>query len=606
MSDEKRPSGSSNRSDILLDDLLDASSSKTAVDDAPAITTNGPTTPHDKPESTTKSLSDDDYPHGLRLVLTLASLGISVILGGLDGTIVSTALPVIVDEFHALNAIGWVGLVLWSGSIVKLTSIILQFGSVYFLTGATNIVWGKIYRYFPLKTVFMCAIALFELGSLICGVSPNATALIVGRAIAGVGAAGLQAGSNTIVGFTASAKRRPVFLGVMGACYTISSALGPIIGGALTSNTTWRWCFYINLPIGGLAFVAILLSFRTPRKALPPTVSLKEKLLNANPISYALWCAALVCYLLALQYGGQSKAWSSATVIGTLVGFVGLLISGFVWDWSCGERALLQPRLLKIRAIRAAAPFVFFLTGNYSIMIYFIPLYFQSVTGASAQESGARTLALVLPLSIFALVAGGLIKKTGYYKPLLTVGSALAALAAGLIYTWDVNTSVGHWIGFQILLGAGMGLAGQGSIIAAQASVGPADIAPATATVLFFQTISGAFFIAAAECVFANQLASSIREVAPEIDAAMLFGQGGAANLRQLFNGETLDHVLQAYVASMRSAYALALAAGGLAFLFSFAAEWRKVNLDAIAAESETPSAASTDVDSQQRASTAA
>ncbi|TKA62106.1 hypothetical protein B0A55_09723, partial [Friedmanniomyces simplex] len=475
------------------------------------------------------------------------------------------------------------------------------FGSVYFLTGATNIVWGKVYKYFPLKTVFMCAIALFELGSLLCGVSPNTTALIIGRAIAGVGAAGLQAGGNTIVGFTASAKRRPVFLGglrntdVLGACYTISSALGPIIGGALTSQTTWRWCFYINLPIGGLAFVAVLLAFRTPKKALPPAVALKEKLLSINPVSYAIWCTALVCYLLALQYGGQSRPWSSSPVIGTLSGFGVLLIAGLAWDRSCAERALLQPRLLRIRAIWAACPFVFFLTGNYSIMLYFIPLYFQSVTGASAQESGVRTLALVLPLS------GILIKQTGYYKPLLVLGSALAALASGLIVTWDVRTSAGRWIGYQILLGAGMGLSGQGSIVAAQAAVGSSDIAPATATVLFFQTISGAFFISAANCVFANQLKAKIRIIAPEVNPEMLFGQGGAANLGQLFTGDTLDAVLQAYISAMRSAYALALASGGLAFLFSFAAEWKKINLDATSQEPGLPSTDSKHVEAGER-----
>ncbi|KAK4902960.1 hypothetical protein LTR49_026965 [Elasticomyces elasticus] len=199
--------------------------------------------------------------------------------------------------------------------------------------------------------------------------------------------------------------------------------------------------------------------------------------------------------------------------------------------------------------------------------------------------------------------------------------SALAALAARLIYTWDVKTSVGQWIGFQILLGADIGLAGQGSIIAAQASVGvrssplrhpsaqktlPQQLRPCswssrlTRVAPVVQTISGAFFIAAAECVFANQLKMNIKALAPGVDAAMLLGQGGAANLRQRFTDETLGQVLQACLASMRSANALALAAGGLAFLFSFAAEWKKVNLDAINQASDTPSAGSTGAQSQQ------
>ncbi|KAK3674118.1 hypothetical protein LTR78_005965 [Recurvomyces mirabilis] len=504
----------------------------------------------------------------------MASVGTSVVLGGLDGTIVSTAIPSIVDDFHALGSIGW-------------------FGSVYFLTGASNIVWGKVYRYYPIKVDFLGAIALFELGSLICATSPNATALIVGRAIAGVGAAGLQAGGNIIIGFAASPKRRPIFLGMLGACYTISSALGPIIGGALTSKTTWRWCFWINLPIGGLAFAAVFLGYRTPEKSRS-SIPASEKLRHLNPLTYVLWCAALICYLLALQYGGQTKSWSDPTVIGVLVGFVLLLGAGVAWDQWCGDNALLQRRLLRIRAIAAAAPFVFFLTGNYSIMIYFIPLYFQSVTGASAINSGIRTLALVLPLSIFALVAGGIIKKTGYYKPLLMLGSGMTALAAGLIYTWDVHTSIGCWIGYQILLGAGMGLSGQGSIIAAQAAVHYSDIATATATVLFFQTISGAFFISAANSVFANQLKRAIASRAPGVDSSILFGEGGAANLGELFSNQDLDNVLAAYLQALRSAYALALASGGLAFLFSFAAEWKKVNMDAIGKDGDDAKAVET------------
>ena len=202
-------------------------------------------------------------------------------------TIVATAIPKITDQFHGLDLVGW-------------------YGAAFFLTvGAFQSTWGKAYKYFPLKTTFLISIFIFELGSLICGVAPNSTALIVGRAIAGVGGAGIASGAYTLIAFSAAPRQRPAFTGLMGASYGIASVIGPLLGGVFAEKISWRWCFYINLPIGGVSAAIILFFFKTPAHAVPVQATLKEKILQMDLPGAFTVMAAIVCYVLALQWGGK-------------------------------------------------------------------------------------------------------------------------------------------------------------------------------------------------------------------------------------------------------------------------------------------------------------
>lgn len=315
------------------------------------------------------------------------------------------------------------------------------------------------------------------------GVAPNSIALIIGRAITGVGGAGISSGAFTIIALSAPPKQRPAYIGILGASYGIAAAVGPLVGGAFTSNVTWRWCFYINLPIGGLA-AGIILFFYSPPPPLPFLGEpLKEKILQMDLGGALTLVAAMVCYSLGLQWGGISLPWSHSKVIGTLVGFGLLLIFYGILQWQQGERAAMVGRLFR-RNVVVIMVYIDLLAGTFFLLVYYLPIYFQVVSGVSAAQSGIRNLPLILAQSVSTVVSGVTLSKWAYPQPFLLAGAALTAIGSGLLYTLKANTGSGKWIGYQLLAGIGIGWCFQVPVVTAQASVGPEDLPSATAMVL--------------------------------------------------------------------------------------------------------------------------
>lgn len=350
--------------------------------------------------------------------------------------------------------------------------------------GASQTSAGKIYKYFDIKWSFLLSMLIFEAGSLICGVAPNSKTLVVGRAIAGLGGSGLSVGGTCIVSLAVPPAKRPMMMGVVGMTFAISAVLGPLLGGVFTDRVSWRWCFYINLPIGAVAAVAVFFFLNLPASATPPAIPWAQKLLHTDPVGIVLAMGGITCFLLALQYGGLSHAWNSSAVIGLLVGFV-LIVSALVaWELWLGEYAMMLPRLYKQRSLTAPAAFQFFFMGSYLVLLYYLPIYFQSILGTSAIQSGVYNLPLVLMAAVFALVGGVVVMKTGRPQQVMFIGSMLTTVAMGLIYTLDIGTSTGKWVGYQIFVGSCMAFAIMHGVTIAQANVGPEDLAAATANLL--------------------------------------------------------------------------------------------------------------------------
>lgn len=381
-------------------------------------------------------------------------------------TIVATAIPKITDEFHGLDKVSW-------------------YGAAFFMTnGGFQSSWGKAYRYFPLKFTFLLAIVVFELGSLICAVAPNSTTFIVGRAINGLGAAGIGTGAYTIIAFVAEPGKRATYTGFVGMSFGVACVVGPLIGGVFADKVTWRWCFWINLPVGGLSALTILLFFQAPSAAKPVVAPWREKLLQMDPVGVALVMGAIVTFMLALQYGGQTAPWNSNVVIGLLVGFVLITAVFILWERFQGDRAIVVPRLFRQRPICINCLFASLFVGSYYLIIYCIPIYFQSVANASPTMSGVYNLPLIIATTISMITSGMLISATGLAVPIQVGGAIIGVVAAGLLYTLDIDTSIGKWIGYQLLGGVGWGLAFQVPIIVGQSNADPEDISSVTAMVL--------------------------------------------------------------------------------------------------------------------------
>jgi MFS transporter, DHA2 family, glioxin efflux transporter len=556
---------------VLLDPKSDPDSTyslSTALDTADKPEPTGSTTLEDDERQEKLNPDDatpDEYPSGSRLVFIVFALVLSIFLVSLDLTIVATAVPKITDEFHGLDDVSW-------------------YSAAFFMTiGGFQSAWGKAFKYFPLKTSFLVSIFIFELGSLICGVAPSSTALIVGRAIAGLGAAGIGSGTYTIIAFSAGPKRRPMFTGIIGTSYGIAAVVGPLIGGVLADKVTWRWCFYINLPMGAIAAFIILLFFKTPSAAQPKSASLREKLLQMDPVGVTLVMGAVICYILALHYGGLTYAWNSSQVVGLLVGFVALLAAFTTWEWCQEDRAMVPFRLAGNRVYLVSSVFSFFFSGAYFLIIYYLPIYFQSIGNVSPEMSGVRNLPLILTVTISMLASGAYISITGIVSPIIVIGAGIGTVCTGLLYTLNIGSGEREWIGYQIVGGVGWGIASQIPIITVQATATAADLAEVTAILLFFQTVGGSFMVSAAQAAFVNVLIEVLPHSAPGVDPLTVV-KTGVTDLRTAFSADQVPGILVAYMRGLKISFAIGLASSGVAFIvITLFQRWNRINTTAIA-----------------------
>ncbi|XPS68737.1 hypothetical protein M3J09_001023 [Ascochyta lentis] len=277
---------------------------------------------------------------------------------------------------------------------------------------------------------------------------------------------------------------------------------------------------------------------------------------------------SITCFILGLQYAGSTHPWNSSEVIGLLVGAFLIPAVLIAWEMWLGDYASMPPRLYKMRSLWAASAFQFFFLGAYIVLLYYLPVYFQSIKGTSPIQSGINNLPLVLAASVFTLVGGVVVMQTGYAMPVMVSGSIVTTVALGLIYSMDVGTSSAKWIGYQCFVGIFMAFSILHGLTVAQAGVGPEDLPAVTANLLFYQTIGGAFSTSAGQAGFVNQLLKELPRTAPLVNPLLVLGTG-ASELHNVFPSDVLPGVLEAYMVGIKAAFAVALAFCGVAFLFS-------------------------------------
>ncbi|GJN92806.1 hypothetical protein Rhopal_005844-T1 [Rhodotorula paludigena] len=447
---------------------------------------------------------------GKKLALVFVAMLLSLFLVALDQTILATALPRIASDFNAFDKQGWVS-------------------SAFILTQTAGILWwGQVLRIYPAKWSLIVAVVIFEVGSAICGGAQNVMTLIWGRAISGVGAAGIFIAMLQIINQITKLEDRPKLFGAFGGVFGIASVIGPLIGGALTDHATWRWCFLINLPVGAVSIVATLFLVKAslPLGADPNTRSTRDILrqtMRMDWIGAGLTLGAVTCLVLALQSGG-TDGWKTATVIACFIVAGVTFIAIILWERWMGDRAMVPGKIFKSFSIFAILVSSFMTRCSMLIYTYYIPIYFQAVRNHDATQSGVDILAFCLATVLSVIICGRLVSVLGRYWYFLVLGPIPGAIGAGLMYTVKVGTSTSNVIGYQILLGVGVGTVMQNGIFAVSAEFkdNMRLLGQATGLASFSQFLGGTIALAIGQAALSTQLTQNFARYAPEAPVAVI------------------------------------------------------------------------------------
>jgi MFS family permease len=436
---------------------------------------------------------------------------------------------------------------------------------------------------------------IFMLGSLIDAVASNSNVFILGRAVAGLGSAGMFSGAVVLTISVIPLQKRPMYQGLIAIVFVLSSIIGPIIGGAFTSSSlTWRWCFWINMPVTGLAMlVMFFLLPKLPPASRPSTSpdekssgnepassdtkysSIKDKFMQLDPIGTALFLGCVICLLLALQWGGSTYPWSDGRIIALWVLTGVLLIAFCVSQVLNPDNGTVPIRILKYRGVTAAAWWAFCQMGCMIVISFYLPIWFQAIQGVDAFQSSIRTLPFILAFLVAAVVAGPLVSRIGYYTPFLIAGTVLSSIGAGLMSTLRVDTPQPVWIGYQFLFGFGVGMGQQQAGLAAQTILKERDVPTGVAIKFFGQMLGGAVFASVGQNVLSTELVKRLSGL-PGLDASVIVSLG-ATELRAYVGEELLPEVLLAYNDALDRVFLVGVIVSCLSLPGALLTEWRSI-----------------------------
>jgi len=435
-----------------------------------------------------------------QLQLVFAGLMSGVLLAALDQTIVATALPTIVGDLGGLAHLSWVV-------------------TAYLLASTTSTpLYGKISDLYGRKTVFQAAIVIFLVGSALSGLAQSMGQLIAFRAVQGLGAGGLMALAIAIIGDVVSPRERGRYQGYIGAVFAVASVAGPLLGGFFVDHLTWRWAFYVNLPVGVAALLVTSVALDLPFRRTGHTV---------DYLGAALLVAGVTCVLLVTVWGGDRYEWGSPTILG-LAAMGALLLGAFAVQEQRTSEPVLPPRLFRDPVFRVATATLFLIGVAMFGAIVFLPLFLQVVVGASATSSGLLLLPLMAGIVASSVVVGRVISRTGRYRWYPVAGTALMTIAMGLLATMDANTSRTTASWYVAVLGVGLGTVMPVMILAVQNAVDQRDLGTATSAATFSRSMGGSFGVALFGAVLASRLAHQL----PGVDAEAL--QASPSQLRAL------------------------------------------------------------------------
>ncbi|KAL7797952.1 MFS general substrate transporter [Trichoderma afarasin] len=444
--------------------------------------------------------------------LVIFALCLALFLAALDMTIITTAIPTISNHFGSSAGYIWIG-------------------SAYLLGNAAFVpTWGKISDIFGRKPTLIVSVAIFWIGSLLCAVSTSMGMLIAARAIQGVGGGGTIVLPNICISDLFSMRNRGMYFGILGMVWALASAIGPILGGVFTSKVSWRWCFYINLPLGGIGLLILIFVLKLHN----PRTPVKQGLAAIDWVGNVLIIGGTLMLLFGLEFGGVQFPWDSAAVICLIVfGFVTIALFG-IYENRVAKFPVMPTRLFRGRTSIAAYGLSIMHAMTFISGSYWLPLYFQAVLGATSLLSGVYILPYVLALSFTSALTGVFIKKTGNYKIPIISGLFIMTIGFGLFIDLGARANWAKIIIFQIIAGIGVGPNFQSPLIALQTNVEPRDIGAATASFQFLRQLGTSTSVVIGGVIFDNEMqkqqAFLQRELGPEL-AARFSGSEAASSV---------------------------------------------------------------------------
>ncbi|KAL2882869.1 hypothetical protein SGCOL_001559 [Colletotrichum sp. CLE4] len=450
--------------------------------------------------SSNVEVEGEQWVEGWRLIVLVFGICLAVFSISADRTLLTTAIPHITSESQSTADIGW-------------------YGSAHLLTiCAFQPVFGRVFMLFSVKWAYVFATFMFLAGSLICGLAPDSLALIVGRAVAGFGSAGILTGSFVIVATAVPRRVRPVYTAIIGVI-----------------------------------------------------------ILDLDLVGNVLLLGACVMLFLGLQYTAQGEALSSTKITGLLSGAGATVIVFAAWQWWKQDGALVPPAIITQRTVAASCVAGFATYGALLIHIYFLPIWFQAIRGESAISSGVDMIPYVAAISLFSLLAGIFVSVVGHYPAPAIIGGMLATVGCGKLMMLLPDTPTSQWIGFEILVAAGFGMAIQQGFAAVQAVLPPDEVPVGTAAVVASQALGGAIFVSVGNALFQNHLLrASAEDAVPGVDIRAVLGAGVTA-FRTVVPVEALPMMVSIYNDALRVVFTVAIALAGISVVAACFMQWKPV-----------------------------